>query len=258
VQLFRTDPFALRRRSTFAALAGLVLFAQAANASVVVEVGDDLLISATVGEASVEAAVMALGEALGAEVVVRGDLGPARQQNFSNVPFEAALRRLVGGHALMVRYQPREAPDEPDRPREIRVYQRGGAADGAQAERPASPTQPVPKAMTAVAAALIEKGDATAMRELGRLYRQTPDPATRRQLIAELSQRRNPAAAGLFERALHDSEQPIRIMAARGLWASRGVDGGRHIREAARREQDPTARQALEQLLKLVERQRPD
>lgn len=251
-----TRAFERLRRPGLAALAAMFLLAQTAHATVVIEVADGLMISATVGEASVETAVRALGEALGAKVVVRGDLGPARQESFSDIPFEAALRRLAGGNGFMVLYQPREAPGGPDRPREIRVYPRG--AGGPAAVPPARPTPPAPKATTDVAAALIEKGDAAALGELGRLYEGTPDPAKRRQLIAELSQRHNPAAGDLLARALLDREQPIRIIAARGLWASRGLDGARQIREAARREPDPTARQALEQLLKLAERQRPD
>jgi hypothetical protein len=258
VQLIRTRPFEFLRRFGLAALAGMALFGQDANASVVVDVRDGLRISATVGDVSVETAVMVLGEALGAEVVVRGDLGPARQESFSDIPFEEALRRIIGRNGFMVLYQPREAPDGPDRPREIRVFPREASRGVTPAEQPVAPPPSDPKLMTADAAALVEKGDVAALGTLGRLYESTQDPTTRRQLIAQLSQRHNPAAGDLFSQALHDPEQAIRIIAARGLWASRGVDGARQIREAARRERDPTARQALEQLLKLAERRRPD
>jgi hypothetical protein len=257
-------PSSPRRQPSRAALGlGLALAAAvlppaaSAGATMTIEVRDGL-VSAMIEETSVEAAVRALGDAVGAEVVVHGDPGPAARQRFADLPFEAALRRLVAGNGFTVRYAPSEAEGGPPRPREIRLYARGAATAVAPGAPPPLPMPKTPGEMTARVSELIESGDEAAMDELASLYARARDPATRRALVAGLSQQRDPATGEVLARALGDPETAIRILAARGLWASRGTASVALLEAAARRERDPATRQALAQLLKLAERQRPD
>lgn len=236
------------------ALVGLLLLGHAAVAAMTIEVRDGL-VSATIEEASVEDVVRALGDAVGAEVVVRGEPGPAARQRFSDLPFEAALKRLVGGNSYLVRYRPAPGDHATPWPSEIRIYARGGGSAGAAGERPARLMPRTPEAMAVLVGELLE-GDGEALGdELDRLYADARDIAVRRSLVATLSRRRAPAAANVLERALDDRDADIRTLAARGLWASRGVDSEPVLEAALEREPDPAVRQTLRQMLRLARRQ---
>ncbi|HET6521456.1 MAG TPA: HEAT repeat domain-containing protein [Geminicoccaceae bacterium] len=230
-------------------------------------------LAAEVGAVPVQTVLQAIAEATGAEVRGSGELGTTSAQSFEGLPIEAALRRLVGDHGILVRYAPPAPGESGSRVAAIRVYAvepgaRERAAAAAQARSAQAGAAPAPRDTAAAAAAastaaaeqasliqeLVDRGDDEAAAELQRALAGATDARLRRQLVGALVSVGTPRSAEGLALALRDPEPDIRRQAARGLWEVEGAAAADRLEAALAVEQDRAVRRLLEQLL---ERARP-
>lgn len=85
-------------------------------------------ISANIGEAPMAPILGAVGRDLGAEVLVRGDLGLTRAQAFADLPLLDGLERLIQPNHLVIEFAPQRQGVVP-RIMRIRVFGLGAATD---------------------------------------------------------------------------------------------------------------------------------
>jgi hypothetical protein len=222
-------------------------------------------LAAEVGEVPVAAVLEAVAQATGADVKATGELGTTSRQSFQGLPLEAALRRLVGDHGVVVRYGPPAAGETAPRVVAIRVYAAvPGAREAQLAAKPRNETQRRQPAAAAPATArageamaeraktiagLADRGDDEAAAELQRMLAAETDPGLRRQMVAALVSVGSPRSAEGLALALRDPLPEIRIQAARGLWDLEGAAAIDRLEAALAAEQDERVRRLLEQLV---------
>ncbi len=227
------------------------------DASVRIERGR---ISAEVAEVPIVVILTQVAQGTGAKILVRGELGLARPQSFSDVPMQDGLERLVAPNHLVVEYAP-SASGVANRITRIRVFGPGAETEKAIEPQAIGPSSPPPKDTVARAVVTPFDGNlgwtydddstlpplALRVRKIGTIYPTSGDDGVN----------------ALGEVIENDPDVQVRVAALRALTQFSGesgyalvqtalVDESPEVRLAAINAVDPTANEPSPMLLELV------
>ena len=223
-----------------------------------------LLDDGTLAVRAVEAGPLAgllreIASTVGADLVVRRDPGMIGPITIEGLPAGEALKRLVGRHALAVRYRDGAvvaiivvAASTPT-DRSPGTVMTGSAPVGALGT--ASLPSPEVEAANRRAVALRDvidlsyRHDAAATTLLRRLAADARDTAVRAAAISALAGKRAPGATTAVARGLVDPEPQGRLRAVESLWNLDGARAAYRLRMLAANDPDPMVRAQAERLL---------
>jgi hypothetical protein len=189
------------------------------------------------GAVALDTALAEVARLVGAELQIRGRVGPIRAQSFQDVPIGEAIRRIAGGHGVVLEYDGGDLV----RPTVIRVY---------------APSPPVTTVAAADARAVnrtiaellrrAQAGDAQAVSALAQLAQAHRTPGGRVLAVRALGRLSDEQAQRAVLGALADADEAVRLEVIRAIAGSAGEqafaaltrvaehDGDERVREAAR------------------------
>lgn len=164
----------------------------------------------------------AIGERSDLRVSLHGPLTNLITRSFAGVALDEAIRRLVGGHGLVLLYAPARGGMGLSVLTEVRVYDSPLAATMSQGTDPtklvAGPTRPLDSdrdTRLKAVQALARRRDGAALAALAQTLALDEDPTVRAQAAAALGSIRGSEATAALSDALGDQDPAVRIQAVR-------------------------------------------
>jgi hypothetical protein len=190
------------------------------DAAVEVALNDGLL-TLRASEAPLVDVIREIGNAVGFETLVYGELRHQITRSMTDVPLEDALAELLQDVSNVMTFDPSAALAQ------VRLYGTSAAAGASPAAETDTPEPAVitrkldPETAARLAAIRDEaaQGVLEAQEELTRLLREDADPAVRSRAAAALGEIGDPAVVSALQIGAGDSEQIVRLRAIRALAA---------------------------------------
>ncbi|MFO1069349.1 MAG: HEAT repeat domain-containing protein [Geminicoccaceae bacterium] len=251
--------------------------ADLSDGGVTIQVDGDMLTVRIEEPTPLRAVLAMIGDATGAEVIVRRDPGSVGPVSIRRQSVAEVLRRLCGGNTFAIA---RTSVNDPGfdydtmsagRVKRIVVVGRDGPTLALRQRRVASAPASGDLAgesadeLGSEAAASAEQhlltlGDSRspeAVTALGEALGSTDDPSLRRLAVSSLSRIGTPGAlAVISQRGLVDSDASVRLTAAQALWQRQGSLAAPRLLSAAQVERDPNLRATLVRMASAA-RQKP-
>ena len=195
---------------------------------------DEGRLTVDVRDAPLAEVLRAVGERVGVDVTLQGDLSAPVTQSFAGVPLEDGIRRLARGHSVMVTYGAPAGDAEPAKVAGVWVmatqpstarasidFAPSTSSAGAPAVKDEAATGESPLAPRIGEIGRLaedaDHGSAAAILRLGEIGSADADAELRQQAVAALGRLTDPAAESMLVAALGDEEVDVRLRAVRGL-----------------------------------------